>query len=171
MAAKKTAGKSKTAPKKRARAKSPAKRASSSGSKKTAVATRKGDALARLRAICLSLPEAHEVEAWGEPTFRVKNKIFAMHASSGNHHGAGRPAVWMLSISLEQDLVIRSRPDRYFKPPYVGPSGWIGAWLDKNPPWSEIEELVRDAWRRRAPAKVVERAGTLERRNARALKR
>jgi hypothetical protein len=113
------------------------------------------DHLTRLREICLSLPEAHEVEAWGEPTFRVKNKIFAMHASVGNHHGAGRPSVWILSVNIEQDLVLRARPDRYFKPPYVGPSGWIGAWLDKNPPWGEIEELLRDAWRRRAPKKIV----------------
>ncbi|MDB4877705.1 MAG: hypothetical protein JWM41_4151 [Gemmatimonadetes bacterium] len=113
------------------------------------------DALARLRKICLSLPEATEVEAWGEPTFRVKGKIFAMHASSGTHHGAGRPAVWILSVSMEQDLVMRARPDRYFKPPYVGPSGWIGAWLDKSPPWGEMEQLLRDAWRRRAPKKLA----------------
>jgi hypothetical protein len=109
----------------------------------------------RLRSICLSLPEAHEVEAWGEPTFRVKNKIFAMHASAGTHHSPGRPAVWILSVSVEQDFVIRARPDKYFKPPYVGPSGWIGAWLDRNPPWKEIEELLRDGWRRRAPKKVA----------------
>jgi len=111
--------------------------------------------LDRLRALALALPEAHEVEAWGEPTFRVKGKIFAMHASSGNHHGAGRPAVWILSVSMEQDLILRARPDRYFKPPYVGPSGWIGAWLDNSPPWGEIEELLRDGWRRRAPKKVA----------------
>ena len=62
----------------------------------------------------------------------------------------------MMSISIEQDLVIRARPDRYFKPPYVGPSGWIGAWLDKNPPWGEIEELLRAThWRRRAPKKIA----------------
>ena len=108
-------------------------------------------AVMRLREICLALPETTEVEAWGEPTFRVKGKIFAMHASSGNHHGSGRPAVWILSVSMEQDLVMRARPDRYFKPPYVGPSGWIGAWLDNNPPWAEIKELRRDGWLRRAP--------------------
>ena len=37
--------------------------------------------LTRVRKLCLALPEAHEVEAWGEPTFRVKNKLFAMYAS------------------------------------------------------------------------------------------
>ncbi len=114
------------------------------------------DAVERLRQICLALPATTEVEAWGEPTFRVNGKIFAMHASSGTHHaGDDRPAVWILSVSVEQDFVVRARPDRYFKPPYVGPSGWIGAWLDRKPPWNEIEELLRDGWRRRAPKKIA----------------
>ena len=123
--------------------------------KRAKKAVPKKSAVERLRDICLALPETSEVEAWGEPTFRVKGKIFAMHASSGTHHSPDRPAVWILSVSVEQDFVIRARPDRYFKPPYVGPSGWIGAWLDQNPPWNEIEELVRDGWRRRAPKKVA----------------
>ena len=52
--------------------------------------------LSRVRKLCLSLPQAHEVEAWGEPTFRVKNKLFAMHASSDTHHGSGREGVWIM---------------------------------------------------------------------------
>jgi hypothetical protein len=126
--------------------------------KKKAVAKPK-DAVTRLREICLALPEAHEVEAWGEPTFRVKGKIFAMHSSANTHHGSGREGVWILSVSSEQDFVLRARPDRYFKPPYVGPSGWIGAWLDRNPPWNEITELLRDAYRRRAPKKLAAELG------------
>ena len=51
--------------------------------------------LIRLRRQCLRFPEAHEQEAWGEPTFRVRNKLFAMYASATNHHGGGRPAVWI----------------------------------------------------------------------------
>jgi hypothetical protein len=125
-----------------------------SAPKKSAAKKQPRDAIARLREICLSLPETTEVAAWGEPTFRVKGKIFAMHSSAGTHHGP-RPAVWILSVSVEQDFVLRARPDRYFKPPYVGPSGWIGAWLDRNPPWNEIEQLVRDGWRKRAPKKVA----------------
>jgi len=117
------------------------------------------DALSRLRKICLALPEAHEVEAWGEPTFRVRNKLFAMHSSAGTHHGRGRPGVWIASTHVSQDMVLRARPDRYFSPPYVGPSGWIGAWLDKSPLWSEITELLRDAYRLKAPKKL---ADTLE---------
>ena len=113
----------------------------------------------RLREICLALPEAHEVEAWGEPTFRVRNKLFAMHASANTHHGAGREAIWIASNHVAQDMVTRAKPDRYFSPPYVGPGGWIGAWIDRNPPWNEIAELLRDGYRLKAPKRL---SATLE---------
>jgi len=144
----------KAAARKSARKKSSLKKQPAAKKNPTKMA-RSRTAVERLRAICLALPETNEVEAWGEPTFRVKGKIFAMHASSGTHHSPERPAVWILSVSVEQDFVVRARPERYFKPPYVGPSGWIGAWLDQNPPWNEIEELLRDGWRRRAPKKIA----------------
>jgi hypothetical protein len=144
----------------RAKKQRPAMKQRPAKKQRSAKPSRTRSAVDRLREICLALPNTTEVEAWGEPTFRVNGKIFAMHASASTHHGFGRPAVWILSVSLEQDLVIRARPDRYFKPPYVGPSGWIGAWLDKNPPWGEIEELLRDGWRRRAPKRVAALLGS-----------
>ncbi len=50
------------------------------------------DALARVREICLALPETTEKEAWGGPTFRVKTRMFAMFMD--DHHGDGRVALW-----------------------------------------------------------------------------
>ncbi len=41
--------------------------------------------IARLRAICLALPEAMEKQAWGDPTFRVKDRIFAMEKRGDGH--------------------------------------------------------------------------------------
>jgi hypothetical protein len=110
--------------------------------------------LIRLRKLCLALPEAHEVEAWGEPTFRVRNKLFAMYAAASNHHGAGHHAVWIKARPENQDLMVRSDPDRFFVPPYVGPSGWIGVRLDGRPDWSEVADLLRDAWLLTAPPKL-----------------
>jgi hypothetical protein len=111
--------------------------------------------LARLRRLCLALPEAHEVEAWGEPTFRVKNKLFAMFAAAGNHHGAGRPAVWCKAAPGNQELMVRAAPERFFVPPYVGPSGWVGVWLDRGADWKELAELLRDSWRLTAPKRLL----------------
>ena len=111
--------------------------------------------LGRLRKLCLALPEAHEVEAWGEPTFRVRQKLFAMYASAGNHHGAGRPAVWCKATKMNQELMISAAPGRFFSPPYVGPSGWIGVWLDRGADWAELAELLRDAYRLAAPKRLA----------------
>jgi hypothetical protein len=111
--------------------------------------------LSRLRKLCLALPEAHEVEAWGEPTFRVRQKLFAMYASAGNHHGAGRPAVWCKATKMNQELMISAAPGRFFSPPYVGPSGWIGVWLDRGVEWAELAELLQDAYRLAAPKRLA----------------
>lgn len=111
--------------------------------------------LGRLRKICLALAEAHEVEAWGEPTFRVRNKLFAMYAAANNHHGGGRPAVWIKAPPGNQDLMVRTAPDRFFVPPYVGPSGWVGVWLDRGVDWDELTELLRDSYRMTAPRRLL----------------
>lgn len=111
--------------------------------------------VARLRKLCLALPEAHEVEAWGEPTFRVRNKMFAMFAAPNNHHGGGRPAVWCKASPVNQRLMVEAAPDRFFVPPYVGPSGWIGVWLDGKIDWNDLAELVTDSYRMIAPKKLT----------------
>lgn len=116
-------------------------------------------ALTRLRKLCLALPEAHEVEAWGEPTFRVRNKIFAMYANASNHHGGGRHSVWCKSVYVNQELLVRSAPDRFFVPPYVGPSGWIGVYLDGDCDWTELADLVREAYRLTSPKKLAAALG------------
>jgi hypothetical protein len=118
--------------------------------------------LARLRKVCLALPQAHEVEAWGEPTFRVRNKLFAMYAAPNNHHGAGRPAVWCKAAPGNQALMVRAEPERYFVPPYVGPSGWVGVWLDRDPDWSEVKDLMRDSYKLVAPKRLAALLGSGE---------
>ena len=112
--------------------------------------------LTRLRKICLALPEAHEVKAWGEPTFRVQNKLFAMYASANTHHGAGRPAVWLKSVKEDQQRMVRAAPERYFVPPYVGKGGWVGIWLDGDVDWTDVAEFAREAYCLIAPKKLVD---------------
>jgi predicted DNA-binding protein (MmcQ/YjbR family) len=111
--------------------------------------------LARLRKLCLALPEAHEVEAWGEPTFRVRNKLFAMYAAAGNHHGDGRPAVWCKAGPGNQQLMVAAAPQRFFVPPYVGPSGWVGVFLDGPVDWAELGGLLADSYRLVAPKRLA----------------
>jgi hypothetical protein len=56
--------------------------------------------------------------------------------------------------------MVQARPDRFFVPPYVGVSGWIGIHLDQGADWAEVSELMRDAYRLVAPKRLV---ATLER--------
>jgi hypothetical protein len=72
----------------------------------------------RLRAICLALPEAAEKEAWGDSTFRVRDKIFAMEK-----RGDERPSLWCKAPPGSQMVLVGADPSRFFVPPYVGPKG------------------------------------------------
>ncbi len=111
--------------------------------------------LTRLRKLCLALPGAHEVEAWGAPTFRVRNKMFAMYADASNHHGGGRHAAWIKAAKQDQAKIVRSAPKCFFVPPYVGTSGWIGVWLDGNLDWDWVAEFLRDGYRLVAPKRLL----------------
>src|SRR5262250_3115796 len=58
----------------------------------------------RLRAICLALPDTSEKVAWGEPTWRVRGRLFAQ--LDNHHHGADHLAVWMPAPLGEQESLI-----------------------------------------------------------------
>ena len=109
--------------------------------------------LDRVRKICLSLPEATEKEAWGAPTFRVRKKQFAMYVD--NHHGDGRVALWVKAPPGMQESLVAADPQYFFRPPYVGPAGWIGINLDKGLDWGTIAELVKEGYRMLAGKRLL----------------
>jgi predicted DNA-binding protein (MmcQ/YjbR family) len=118
--------------------------------------------LARLRKLCLALPDTEEKIAWGEPTWRARGKIFAMYASAGTHHTDGRSAVWIKCTPTNQGFILRAKPKQYFKPPYVGTSGWVGAYLDGRVSWSELSILIEDACQlavKKLPQKRADKRG------------
>jgi predicted DNA-binding protein (MmcQ/YjbR family) len=105
--------------------------------------------LDRLRAICLALPEAIETGGVGNPSFKVRDKIFAMQ-----HSVDGRPSMWCKAPPGVQDILVGSNPQRFFVPPYVGHHGWVGAWLDAEIDWDEIADLVEESYRLTAPKRL-----------------
>src|SRR5689334_22548888 len=106
-------------------------------------------ALDRLRAICLVLPEAVERETWQVPTFRVREKIFAMSVGRD-----GRPAIWCKAPPGSQAILVGADPGRFFVPPYVGPKGWVGMHLDRRVSWREVTGLVRRSYCLTAPKRL-----------------
>ena len=57
-----------------------------------------------MRKICLALPDATEKLSHGEPTFFIKNGVFAMF--SNNHHHDGHVAVWLPASPGVQEAVM-----------------------------------------------------------------
>ncbi len=62
-----------------------------------------------------------------------------------NHHGDGRVAVWLKAAPGVQEILVGADPRRFFVPPYVGPSGWIGVRVDLEPDWDEIAVHIQEA--------------------------
>jgi predicted DNA-binding protein (MmcQ/YjbR family) len=96
-------------------------------------------ALRKIRAICLALPEAVEVEAWGHPTFRAGKKMFA---AFGEEYGD-------LAIGLKvgfdrQDELLND--DRFFPTPYAAHQGWVSLRINNKTNWDEIRDLAREAY-------------------------
>ena len=109
-------------------------------------------AIARLRAICLALPEVFEKEAWGECTFRVTGgSMFAM--TDNNHHNSGHVAVWVKAPAMVQEILVNSDPKRFFVPPYMGKSGWVGVRIDRTVKWDQLAAILNDGHQLSAPKK------------------
>jgi hypothetical protein len=107
--------------------------------------------LDRLREICLALPEAEERETWELPTFRVRDKIYAMYVDDEDD----RPGIWCKAPAGNQTHLVEADPDRFFVPPYVGHKGWIGMHLDRRVAWHEVATVVERSYRMTAPKRLL----------------
>jgi len=99
--------------------------------------------LQRVRRICLALPDTIEKISHGEPTFFVKNRVFAMF--SNNHHYDGHVALLLPAPPGLQEALIAEEPGTYYRPPYVGSSGWVGVELDQVND-EVLAAHIRQAW-------------------------
>ena len=113
--------------------------------------------LDKIRGIALALPAAEEKLSHGTPAFTVSGgKMFAYF--SDDHHGNGITAVLVkTSGAEEQAMLIEAEPDLYFRPAYLGPSGWIGVRLDQGDvDWDHVGEWLLKSWRLSAPRKLAD---------------
>ncbi|WP_103336680.1 MmcQ/YjbR family DNA-binding protein [Amycolatopsis sp. CA-126428] len=108
-----------------------------------------------LRKLCLALPETTERLSHGEPTWFVRGKkTFVMFA---DHHHDDLLAFWCPAPPGVQEELVRTEPERFFRPPYVGHRGWLGVRLDVDVDWPEIDRIVREAYRLVAPKTLAAR--------------
>jgi len=104
-----------------------------------------GTQLDRIRRVCGSIPGTIEKISHGEPTFFTPKRVFAMFAN--NHHGDGHVAVWIpAAAGVQAAALIEEAPDTYYRPPYVGVSGWVGVELSRVDD-EQLGALIREAFR------------------------
>jgi hypothetical protein len=107
-----------------------------------------------LRELCLSLPEVTEKLTWGDAehegdlTFRVRDRIFVIGGGPGTTHATIRT-----SREQQADL-LAAFPEAFRSAAYVGRFGWVSADLTAAPD-EVLRGVVRSAWERTAPRKVV----------------
>jgi hypothetical protein len=103
---------------------------------------------ADVRALALSLPETEERPCYGTPGFRVRDRLFARIREEGD------VLVLRCADEGEKDFLLRADPERFFTTPhYDGHASVLvrlGA-VDRE----ELGELLTDAWRGRAPKRLV----------------
>jgi hypothetical protein len=110
-------------------------------------------ALARVRAICLALPETSERPSHGGPAFFVRHKkCFVMFLD--DHHGDGRLAIWCAAPDGVQADLVETDPERFFRPPYVGHLGWLGVHLPGIQD-AELRAICQEAFTTVAPTSVL----------------
>jgi hypothetical protein len=98
--------------------------------------------LDRVRRICLSFPGAMEKLSHGSPTFFTPKRVFASFVD--NHHGDGHAAVWLPAAPGVQEALIEEDPATYYRPPYVGVSGWYGVEISRVDD-EQLATLIREA--------------------------
>jgi hypothetical protein len=70
--------------------------------------------------------------------------LFAM--LDDHHRGAHHPSVRAAADARPARGPSRRRPRPLFRPPYVGPGGWVGVVLDDDPDWGMVAHLVEAAF-------------------------
>ncbi len=114
--------------------------------------------VAKVGEMALMLPETRFRTSHGSPAWRVgsesSGKFFAIMWL--NHHGEAGIAV-LVKCSGQDELaaLVEADPEQYFRPPYYGPSDWIGLRLDRcGTDWGHVAEWLAKSWRAVAPARL-----------------
>jgi hypothetical protein len=111
----------------------------------------------RVRSICMDLPLVVERLSHGEASWFIGDK--KNFVSTSDHHHDDRVSVTFAAGAGVQKSLIEQDAERYFRPPYVGGRGWVGAYLDgveewNTPAWDTLSDLIVDAWLLVAPPKI-----------------
>ncbi len=101
-----------------------------------------------VKALAAGLPEVAESTAWGSPCLRVRKDMFVRLRDNG--------AALVVRVVDEEDkeALIKGDPDTFFTTPHYDGYAYV---LVRLPKVSEqiLGELIEDAWRLRAPKRLL----------------
>jgi predicted DNA-binding protein (MmcQ/YjbR family) len=101
--------------------------------------TQNEQTLAKLRALCLALPETSETASWNHPNFKAGKKTFVAF-----ERVKGRASI---AFRLEPGDVERLlQRKQFFETPY-GRGLWASLWADGPIDWPAVQELVERSYR------------------------
>src|SRR4029077_12888392 len=96
--------------------------------------------LARLRDICLTLPEVRETVKWGHPTFEAGKKMFAVL-----DHYQGRTCIAFRASPERLPELLGD--DRFYEAPYGARQAWVCLHADGPIDWAEVDGLLNASYR------------------------
>lgn len=99
------------------------------------------------RQVALSMPEAEEHDHWGKPSFRVRNKIFAVIQEDG---------VSLVVKCTRDDRAAYTTldPDVYSVPTSFSNLNYMVVRMDLIP-WEELQGIIIQAWRCVSPKRLI----------------
>ena len=100
------------------------------------------------RRIALSLPETSEGSLYGTPGFRVRKQAFARLRPEGDVL-----VVWVADEG-EKEALLTTQPDIYFTLPHYDGHPSVLVRLPAIPV-DELREVLTEAWRVRAPRRLL----------------
>jgi len=102
---------------------------------------------AAVRQLTLSLPSVKEVSSYGTPGFKVAGKLFA------RFHQDGEAVVVRIDLK-QREMRMRADPQAFFITDHYLHYPWMLVRLAAVR-LEDLRELLEDAWRLRAPQKLV----------------
>lgn len=106
--------------------------------------------LARLRKLCLALPETDESASFGSPVWRVGKKTFV------NLYDYGKGLTVSFWVGIERQGPLEMDP-RFSIPPYLGHKGWMALDASKGISDGELRDFVIESYRHFATRRAIAR--------------
>lgn len=108
--------------------------------------------VARLREICIDLPEVNETLTFSNPTWMAGHKTFCVFDRYQGQHCI----CFKATMDKQRALLL---DERFFAAPHGGKQGWTCLRVDgagEDLEWNEIEDLVMESYRMFANRRMLQ---------------